>query len=507
MKPVPTAKRIFRILTLFAPSWIAWYTAAFARHPGELERTLTHALGPLWVLVGAAVIVRLCTAASDDRPILERIDVLTARGSALAWTATFAFGLAVVLGYASLAVVGMLGIGLLNVAVLLALVVVGGRDPLRIAAFTRTFVPQTAAEGDALREEIHAVNPRIPIGFRLFVTGRIGQRFATSRHVLDSVDGGGEVLLESEVGPAVRGEHDPEPLVAWLEDVFGLCRSPRHEIAGPKLSVTPGARAVENAKALRDRGAGPSPTRSVRHLPSEGYFDLREYKEGDDVRRIHWVRSLASRELVVRLPDEIPPDRPRVRLVLDTFYPESFVNTSDAPGETLDALVGVWLAIARSLATSGAQVTLVTAVPDQKAPVRQPFHDRAGSEAQKLGARVAWQTDTPVETLLTDEATFIVSRGILSEPPGARNLRWIVVVPEVSRPKLAFAPVTTYPHPFGSSENRWTKIRDVDHELARARGDHARAMLAFGTLATRPPPGSFAAYALPNGTFRLEAIQ
>ena len=509
MKPVPTAKRLFRIFTLLAPTWIAIYVVFAAKRPGELESTLARSLGPLWILLGCALVLRMGTAVVRGQrgSILERIDVLTARGAALAWLSTIAFVLAVVVGYASLAVVGMLGVGLLHIVVLYALFAMRGDDPLRIASLTRAFSPMTVAEGDSITEEIRADRTRIPIGFRLFITGRVGPRWATSRHVLSSAEGNGEILLESDIGPAFRGEHDPEPLVAWLEDVFGLCRSPRFEVKGPQLTVTPEGRELQNTTALLDHGIGPRAAKAAMRLPTEGWFDLREYKEGDDVRRIHWVRSLAARELVVRLPDELPPDRPRVRLVLDTFFPESLAMDCDAPAEVLDALVGIWLAIGRSLVASGARVTLVTAVPDSTTPARQVLSDRAGSAAAQLGARVAWQSRVPVDSLLTDEATFVVSRGILSAPPNSARVRWIIVLPEVSRPKWPFTAVLRYTHPFGSSENRWLHRRAREDESAKSRTDHARAMLAFGTLATRPPPGSFAAHPAPDGVFQLEAIK
>src|SRR6185437_10626849 len=98
-------------------------------------------------------------------------------------------------------------------------------------------------------------------------------------------------------------------------------------------------------------------------LPTEGNLDLREYRDGDDVRRIHWIRSLAANQLVVRMPDEIPPDRPKVRLILDTFFPESFALHTDTPAEVLDAMVAVWLGVARAFAEKGTQVRLVAAVP------------------------------------------------------------------------------------------------------------------------------------------------
>ena len=52
-------------------------------------------------------------------------------------------------------------------------------------------------------------------------------------------------------------------------------------------------------------------------------------------------------------PDEIPPDRPKVRLVLDTFFPEAFIGNVEAAAEVPDAMVTVWLGVARALTEKG----------------------------------------------------------------------------------------------------------------------------------------------------------
>lgn len=507
-------KAAFRVAALVVPSALAWYAAFSDSRPSDLTDVVTNALGPLWLMLGAALVVRAVTAAVRRRhdpsvSICGELDVLTSGGAALAWLSSLSIVLAVWLGWASLAVVGLLGTGLFHIVVLLSLVALRGHDPMRAASITRRFSPEIVTEDEEVIEELRFEGVRIPIGFRLFVEGRVGPRWATSRHVLDAAESDGEVVLESDVGPAIRGEHEPEPLTVWLQDTFGICRSKSALVVGSRLTVLPRLRETEKASAPLDRGDGPRAPQPVFQLPTEGFFRLREYQQGDDVRRIHWVRSLAARELIVRLPDEIPPDRPRVRLVLDTFFPEAFNFACDAPSELLDSMIGVWLAIGRTLAESGTRVTLVTAIPQGEvhAQSRQELSRRALGPALRLGAKVTWQNRIPVDDLLTKEATLVVSRAMLARPQEG-NVRWIAVVPgdQATNPAWPTHSEALMPHPIGSEDNRWSRCREAQNRLARLRTEHTRALLVMHGVG-RPLPGSFLARLTEGRTVRLEALR
>ena len=268
--------------------------------------------------------------------------------------------------------------------------------------------------------------------------------------------------------------------------------------------MVPRSQTIEGVQRLRDHGFAAKAVRTTTRLPTDGVFDLRTYHPGDDVRRIHWVRSAVAGELVVRMPDELPPDRPRVCLVLDTYVPKAFALDCDAPSEVLDGLVAVWLAVGRALCASGARVTLVTVLPGSAALIRHVLSPHAFYDSQRLGARVGWQHQVPVERLLTSEATYVVARGLLAEPPqDVPHARWIVAVPAVSDPNVSQFSALRHLFPFGSTEIRWSHRRRVLSELLRRRIDHARAMRTFGTLSARPPAGSFAAYRGADGVLHL----
>ncbi|MBX3189634.1 MAG: DUF58 domain-containing protein [Labilithrix sp.] len=506
-------KRAFRIATLVAPTWLAWAVAFSAPPSSGLFHAVTWALAPLWALIALVLVVRAFVLFfAGERDALAQVDVLTGGGSALAWLSSVAIMSAVWLGWPSLAVVGLFGTAIFHVVVLLTFFAARGVDPVNGASITRRFSPEVVTEGDGVIEELRFAGARIPIGFRLFASGRVGPRWATSRHVLEAAESGAEVVVESEIGPAVRGEHEAELVEVWLEDIFGLCRSMRARVAPARMSVLPRGVVAEKTAPLLDRGQGPRAPRAATRLPTEGSFHLREYEPGDDVRRIHWVRSLAAGELVVRLPDEIPPDRPHVRLVLDTYFPEAHAFACETPGEQLDWLVNVWLAVGRSLVESGARVTLVTAIASgaNVEPIRRELTRAPTSidAARRIAAKVTWQGRLLVSQLLTDEATLVVSRAVVATPPENANVRWIVAMPtNTTEQRWTLPSEVRFAFPMGSSENRWSERRREVERIATARRDHTRALVAMRTDIARPPPGSFLATPTAQGTVRLEEIR
>jgi uncharacterized protein (DUF58 family) len=529
--------QIFRIASLVAPPAIAWHVASSAPGADRLTAAVTHLLGPLWVVMAAALAGRCLDAcrqalrparSPDDVSLLDVLDVLTASGSSLMWTASGAIVAAVWVGWASLSVVGLLGLCFAEFVVVWTLLAAGGTDPWRRASLSRRFIPATAGEGDPVVEEVRLAGARIPTGFRLFAAGRIGPRWATSRYVVGEAASGGEVVLSSDVGPAVRGQHRAEPLEVWLQDVFGLCHSVRRRAGEAALTVLPRVRPVDGAEDVIGRGGYAMEPRPV-SVPTEGSLRLREYQPGDDARRIHWVRSLTARQVVVRLPDELPPDRPTVRVVLDTFLPGAGELACDAPSELLDALVRVWLGTGKALADRGAHVTLVTAGPSAAdpaavAPTRQRILPQTLSSALRLGAAVRWQEAIAVSDLLADGTQVVVSfrlqpgpvhpstMGALPPNPrrAPRDVRWIVV------PVLAWAPShepfqraapAILPHPMGSADNRWS--RRSEDRLRRERARRDRDLLLDLCTLTRSPAafdGSFSARPSSGERIRLEAL-
>jgi len=487
-----------------------------------VDEAVAWALGLLWVTTCAALVVRVVDASISRRRAankadlpswLEAADVLTASGCSVVWGGAAALGLSVWIGWASLSVVGLLGLGVVHAAALWTLLRAGGADPWRRASLSRSFVAERLTEGAQVIEEVSFVGPRIPVGFRLFAKGRVGRRWPLSRYVVESAESNGEVRLERDVGPARRGEHDAEPLVVWLEDALGLCHSVEVRAGGiARLTVLPEPRRVQGAVVLLGQGGADKEPRTAVRLPTEGSLRLREYQAGDDARRIHWLRSLTrgDGELVVRLPDELPPDEPVVRLVLDTFFPQADGLACEAPDVLLDALVRVWLGTGRALLAAGVRVRLVMAVRDRArvAPVSEPLFLRAMSLAERLGARAAWQKAVEVSALLSSERTIVVSHR-LPVSSAEEAARWVVVPAELWTPFPEPAQRPHYgllPYALGSADNRWSRRRKDRLQRQASRGDHA----SFSLLASHSQErriGHFVARSRATGNVLLEALQ
>jgi uncharacterized protein (DUF58 family) len=456
-----------RIATLVVAPLLAALSTLASRN----ERVL-HAAAPalviLWLIMAAALVLRINLDAHRREPrpvytsILAQLDVLTATGSTVMWTAVAALVAAGLTGWASLSVIGVLGLATVYLTATWTALVAGGDAPWRRATITRTIVPEIAVEGDPLREEVRLAGVAIPAGMRLFATGRATRHGIVTRYAVGSEGSRAEVKLESELGVATRGEHSAPPLSLWLGDVLGLTRTPVVERGAASFSVLPRPAIVRGARELLGPGGDAARSRPALRQPSEGTFRIREYVPGDDTRRIHWVRTLQMNQLVVRLPDEIPPADPEVRLILDSDLWGAGSLSCRAPDELLDALVQIWLGIAKALTRLGTRVTLVAAVPqgETSVAVERAMGARSPREALRLGARVVWQTALPLGALVARSA---VKQVVVSSRPRRIKLpsevSWIVV-PEVGwtspepSSSVASALETRLPYPAGSAENR-----------------------------------------------------
>jgi uncharacterized protein (DUF58 family) len=471
-----TPTRELRIATLIVAPLLAALSTLTARND-QILHTAAPALVVLWMIMACTFVLRPDREAGRDagsepgqsdavtarRSLWRQLDVLTATGTAVMWAGTLALVAAGITGWASLSVVGVLGLGTIYLVATWTVLVAGGGSPWRDATIARVILPEVAVEGDPLREEVRLAGVKIPAGLRLFATGRALRNGVTTRYALGSTASRAELKLESALGSAPRGEHRVPPLTLWLGDVLGLTRSPAVERGAAQISVLPRLTAVDGVRALLGPGRDDAISRSTHRPPTEGVFRIRTYAPGDDTRRIHWVRSLQMNQLVMRLPDEVPPAEPSVRLVLDSELWGTESLSCRAPDELLDALVRVWLGIGKSLADLGVRVTLVAAARHNgtTALVERPMLARSHREALRLGARIAWQTEVPLATVMArDTVRQIVVSGRPRRIKESPAVSW-VVVPEIAwtsrELSLPRAPTLSarLPFPSGSADNRF----------------------------------------------------
>jgi hypothetical protein len=492
-------------VTLLVPSAVAAVFVAVARHGDRMLAAAAWPLLALWAIACLALSLRWIGASRRG----GAGPTLTGAGRSMMYAGCGAIVLGAITGWASLSLLGVLGLGSAFLALTWTSIVAGSDAPWRGATIERAILPESAIEGDALREHVRLAGVKIPVGTRLFVTGRPLPRGVVTRHCASADASGGELELDSELGPAPRGEHEVPGLAMWLGDVFGLVRGPIVHRGETALTVLPRPDVVEGARHLLGVGGDDATAVPVQRMPTEGTFRIREYQQGDDTRRIHWVRSLQLDQLVVRLPDEIPPAEPRARVVLDTYLWVAELTPSLAADRLLDALVRVWLGVGKALAEHGASVTMVAARHGQKGGVilEKPMIPRAPREALRLGAGARWQTVVPLGSLVDAGA---VRNIVVSARPhavhSAAEISW-VVVPDTqfvgAEPAWPSSSPVTLPFPIGSGDNRLSRRRAEQWRIAEIVRDHA--ILHDTLCGARPfPRGVFVAR--PNrGRIALEA--
>lgn len=513
-------KRAFHIASVFVPPVLAGGLAFGARNTHTPD--FVGLLVLVWWVMVAALVIRFLEAhklPKEDGDVLRHLDVLTGSGRALMWCGVLAVLLATKTGWASLAVLGVLGLCSACIAVTWTAIMAGGDLPWRHAKVTREILPSQCTEGDILREEVRLDGVRIAPGMRLFVQGRPTPQGITTRYALGNDASRSEVKLESDLGPAPRGDHVAPPLAMWLTDVLGLTRTPVVYRGEASFTAMPRPFKVDNVRELLGTGGDDMHTVPTHRMPTEGTFRIREYVPGDDTRRIHWVRSLQANQLVVRLPDEIPQAEPAVRLVLDNCLAGTDLLTCTAQDELLDALVRIWLGVGNALADTGTRVTLAAVVKNPAngvyGVVEKPLVRRSARAALQLGARAAWQGDVPLASLMRGRRvapvrTVVVTARPRPQLPIPDEAVTFVVVPEMTWtmnnwkaiPQTSLA---TLPYPSGSEENRWTRRRQDKRRTLKAWDDRSQLTQLLGWIDWQHYTGAYVARPR-DGKVALEVV-
>ncbi|WP_148058041.1 DUF58 domain-containing protein [Pseudokineococcus lusitanus] len=176
-----------------------------------------------------------------------------------------------------------------------------------------------------------------------------------ARFVVAALPPGASASVRYAVPGTVRGRHEVGPLRITAQDPFGLVLRTRSTRAVDVLLVVP---AVVPLPAPARPGAG---TGGVAALASPGEDDvvLRDYRPGDDRRRVHWRASARRGELVVRREDA--PRRAGAVVLLDAAA-GAVLGPDDAVGlEAFERAVTAVASAGEALATEGLTVRLVTA--------------------------------------------------------------------------------------------------------------------------------------------------
>jgi uncharacterized protein (DUF58 family) len=228
----------------------------------------------------------------------------------------------------------------------------------------RSVTPARVAAGQTARVLLHLDNvSRLPSGLLLAEDAVPYQLGTRPRYVLNGIERGGSRDLSYPVRSDVRGKFVIGPLQIRVADSFGLVELGRSFTSRTTLVVTPRVvplpRAVVGGSWLGD-GDGRSRT-----VAAAGEDDVvpRAYRDGDELRRVHWRSTARYGELMVRREEQ--QWRNRVMILLDT---RRSAHGGTGATSSFEAAVSAAASIGTHLAREGLDGELITDAGKLAAP-------------------------------------------------------------------------------------------------------------------------------------------
>ncbi|MEV4461361.1 DUF58 domain-containing protein [Microbispora sp. NPDC004025] len=278
------------------------------------------------------------------------LKALTPRGRSFLASGVAALLCALVLGEQDL-----LRVAVLIIAMPLLASMVVARTRYRLAS-ARRLGPARVQTGEESTVTLRLENvTRLPTGL-LLVEDTLQYALGTRpRFVLDRMEPRGVREIDYKVGSDLRGRFPIGPLSVRIADPFGLVELTRSFTVTDTLVVTPEVVPLPPVRLAGEySGGGDSRTRSV---AAAGDDDVapREYRQGDDLRRVHWRSTARRGELMVRREEQ--EWQSRGALLLDT---RRHAHRGDGPRSSFEVAVSAAASIGVHLSAEGLALRLVT---------------------------------------------------------------------------------------------------------------------------------------------------
>ncbi len=302
----------------------------------------------------------------------EALAALTTRGRAF-----FAAGITISLCAFIAGFDALLRVGVLAVALPLLTALLVSRARYRLMA-SRYVTPTRVTAGQPATVTLSLANDgAMPMGLLLLedqVPYVLGTR---ARFILDHAGPRWHEDVTYAVRSEVRGRYDIGPLTIRVSDPFGLIELVRSFHNTASLVVVPQVYALPSIGITGDwTGAGENRPRAFAVGSAED-VTVREYRHGDDLRRVHWRSTAKTGELMVRREEQ--PWQSRATVLLDS---RSIAHRGSGLASSLEWAISAAASIAVHLTQAGFSVRLVTDRHDVEA---HAWHDKTTKDAEQSG--------------------------------------------------------------------------------------------------------------------------
>ncbi len=187
------------------------------------------------------------------------------------------------------------------------------------------------------------------------------------RFLVERLPSGATAALRYRVHGARRGRLPLGPLRLRLVDPFGLVLRTTSGVDTATLLVVPRVRPLGPVALSGGAGGGAAGARRSLAVHGEDDVSTREYRRGDDLRKVHWRATARTGELMVRLEEK--PWRSSATLLVDTRQRAHVLGGGVADGppgdpapppDSLEWVVEAAASIGDHLLSAGADLRVLT---------------------------------------------------------------------------------------------------------------------------------------------------
>jgi uncharacterized protein (DUF58 family) len=282
----------------------------------------------------------------------------------------------------------------------------------RVVHVSVSVAPEPASEGDRVRIDVAVGRgSRLPVGSitARMVFGRLGER--SCRLHVRSRRASGEI----DLGTLPRGLYPVSDTEIAIGDLLGLVSvAPRIVCEPARIVVRPRLVALDGLFSDAGRSTGDGRRILLRGAAGFDFHSVREYEQGESLKRVHWPSSARRGQLMVKELEDTMHDG--VVVILDC-------DPACVVGSSFDSAVRVAGSLLQAHATRGRVATLVSTGRSRAVvPVRSQATDLdnavsvlAGAEpdalgglARFLGGDHPWASsgELTIVTATTDPAAF-----------------------------------------------------------------------------------------------------